>query len=58
MTECIEAMPVQSFVLGLLTFLIAAVLEAFAVVLLILIAKGMGVFISVDEDYYEKRSEK
>ena len=26
--------------------------------LLILIAKGMGFFISADEDYYEKRSEK
>jgi hypothetical protein len=26
--------------------------------LLILVAKGMGVFISTDEDYYEKRSEK
>ena len=25
---------------------------------LILIAKGMGIFISADEDYYEKRSEK
>ena len=36
-TECIETMPVQSFVLGLLTFLIAAVLEAIAAVLLILI---------------------
>jgi cytoskeletal protein CcmA (bactofilin family) len=36
-SECIAAMPVQSFALGLLTFLIAAVLEAFAAVLLILI---------------------
>ena len=27
-------------------------------VLLILVAKGIGVFISTDEDYYEKRSEK
>ena len=26
--------------------------------LLILIAKGMGVFIVVDEDYYEKKSQK
>ena len=26
--------------------------------LLILIAKGMGIFISTDENYYEKRSEK
>ena len=26
--------------------------------LLILIAKGMGIFLSVEEDYYEKRSEK
>jgi hypothetical protein len=27
-------------------------------VLLILVAKGIGIFISTDEDYYEKRSEK
>ena len=27
-------------------------------ILLILIAKGMGLFISTDENYYEKRSEK
>ena len=27
-------------------------------VLLILVAKGIGVFISAEEDYYEKRSEK
>ena len=26
--------------------------------LLILVAKGMGIFISTDENYYEKRSEK
>jgi hypothetical protein len=26
--------------------------------LLILVAKGIGIFISTDEDYYEKRSEK
>ncbi len=36
-SDCIAAMPVQSFVLGLLTFLIAAVLEALAMVLMILI---------------------
>ena len=40
------------------------ILEFFALfglggcMLLILIAKGMGIFISADEDYYEKRSEK
>jgi len=45
-SECIEAMPVQSFVLGLLTFLIAAVLEAFAVVLLILIVLVAAALIS------------
>ena len=27
-------------------------------ILLILVAKGMGIFISTDENYYEKRSEK
>ena len=26
--------------------------------LLILVAKGIGIFITTDEDYYEKRSEK
>ena len=36
-SDCIAAMPVQSFGLGLLTFLIAAVLESLAVVLMILI---------------------
>ena len=36
-SECITIMPVQSFVLGLLTFLIAALLESVAAVLLILI---------------------
>ena len=45
-SECIEAMPVQSFVLGLLTFLIAAVLEAFAAVLLILIVLVAAALIS------------
>jgi len=45
-SECIAAMPVQSFVLGLLTFLIAAVLEAFAVVLLILIILVAAALIS------------
>jgi hypothetical protein len=40
------------------------ILEFFALfgfvgcMLLILIAKGMGIFISAQEDYYEKRSEK
>jgi cytoskeletal protein CcmA (bactofilin family) len=36
-TDCITTLPVQSFGLGLLTFLIAAVLEALATVLVILI---------------------
>ena len=45
-SECIAAMPVRSFVLGLLTFLIAAVLEAFAVVLLILIILVAAALIS------------
>jgi hypothetical protein len=45
-SECISAMPVQSFVLGLLTFLIAAVLEAFAAVLLILIVLVAAALIS------------
>ena len=45
-SECIAAMPVQSFVLGLLTFLIAAVLEAFALVLLILIILVAAALIS------------
>ena len=45
-SECISAMPVQSFVLGLLTFLIAVVLEAFALVLLILIILVAAALIS------------
>jgi hypothetical protein len=45
-SECIEMMPVQSFALGLLTFLIAAVLEAFAAVLLILIVLVAAALIS------------
>jgi cytoskeletal protein CcmA (bactofilin family) len=45
-SECIAAMPVQSFALGLLTFLIAAVLEAFAAVLLILIVLVAAALIS------------
>jgi hypothetical protein len=36
-SECVRAMPVQSFLLGLLSFLIAAVLEAFAAVAMIII---------------------
>jgi hypothetical protein len=36
-SECVRAMPVQSFLLGLLSFLIAAVLEAFAAVAMIVI---------------------
>lgn len=43
--DCIAALPVQSFGLGLLTFLIAAVLEAFAVVLMILIILVAAVLI-------------
>jgi len=45
-SQCISAMPVQSFVLGLLTFLIAAVLEAFALVLLILLILVAAALIS------------
>jgi cytoskeletal protein CcmA (bactofilin family) len=45
-SECIEAMPVQSFALGLLTFLIAALLEAVAAVLLILIILVAAALIS------------
>ena len=45
-SECISAMPVQSFVLGLLTFLIAVVLEAFALVLLILLILVAAALIS------------
>ena len=33
-----------------------ALFGLFGCMLLILIAKGMGIFIVVDEDYYEKRS--
>jgi hypothetical protein len=36
-SDCISAMPVQSFGLGLLTFLIAVVLEALAAVLMIIV---------------------
>ncbi len=45
-SDCIAAMPVQSFVLGLLTFLIAAVLEALAMVLMILIILVAAALIS------------
>jgi hypothetical protein len=45
-SECIEMMPVQSFALGLLTFLIAAVLESIAAVLLILIVLVAAALIS------------
>jgi hypothetical protein len=45
-SDCIAAMPVQSFVLGLLTFLIAAVLEALAMVLMILIIVVAAALIS------------
>lgn len=45
-SECIAAMPVQSFALGLLTFLIAALLEAVAAVLLILIILVAAALIS------------
>jgi cytoskeletal protein CcmA (bactofilin family) len=45
-SECIEIMPVQSFALGLLTFLIAAVLESIAAVLLILIVLVAAALIS------------
>jgi cytoskeletal protein CcmA (bactofilin family) len=45
-TDCISAMPVQSFGLGLLTFLIAAVLEALAMVLMILIILVAAALIS------------
>ncbi len=45
-SDCIAAMPMQSFVLGLLTFLIAAVLEALAMVLLILIIVVAAALIS------------
>ena len=45
-TDCIAAMPLQSFVLGLLTFLIALVLEALAVVLMILVIMVAAALIS------------
>ena len=45
-SECIEIMPVQSFALGLLSFLIAAVLESIAAVLLILIVLVAAALIS------------
>jgi hypothetical protein len=45
-SECIATMPVQSFVLGLLTFIIAALLEAVAAVLLILIVLVAAALIS------------
>ncbi len=35
-----------------------ALLGLFGCMLLILIAKGMGLFIVVDEDYYQKREEE
>ncbi|HSR31488.1 MAG TPA: polymer-forming cytoskeletal protein [Anaerolineae bacterium] len=44
--DCIAAMPVQSFVLGLATFLIALVLEALAMVLMILIILVAAALIS------------
>jgi cytoskeletal protein CcmA (bactofilin family) len=45
-TDCIATMPLQSFVLGLLTFLIALVLEALAMVLMILIIMVAAALIS------------
>ncbi len=45
-SDCIAAMPVQSFLLGLLTFLIAAVLEALAMVLMILVILVAAALIS------------
>ncbi len=45
-TDCIATMPLQSFVLGLLTFLIALVLEALAVVLMILVIMVAAALIS------------
>lgn len=44
--DCIAAMPVQSFLLGLATFLIALVLEALAMVLMILIILVAAALIS------------
>jgi cytoskeletal protein CcmA (bactofilin family) len=45
-TDCIATMPLQSFALGLLTFLIALVLEALAMVLMILIIMVAAALIS------------
>jgi Polymer-forming cytoskeletal len=45
-SDCIAAMPLQSFGLGLLTFLIAAVLEALAAVVMILIILVAAALIS------------
>jgi hypothetical protein len=45
-TDCIAIMPLQSFVLGLLTFLIALVLEALAAVLMILVIMVAAALIS------------
>jgi hypothetical protein len=45
-TDCIATMPLQSFVLGLLTFLIALVLEALAMVLMILVIMVAAALIS------------
>ena len=45
-SSCIAAMPLQTFVLGLLTFVIAAVAEALAMVLMIIIILVAAAFIS------------
>jgi cytoskeletal protein CcmA (bactofilin family) len=45
-SDCIATMPLQSFALGLLTFLIALVLEAIAAVLLILLVMVAAALIS------------
>jgi hypothetical protein len=45
-TDCIASMPLQSFLLGLLTFLIALVLEALAAVLMILVIMVAAALIS------------
>jgi hypothetical protein len=45
-SNCIAAMPLQSFVLGLLTFIIAAFAEALAMVLMIIIILVAAAFIS------------
>jgi len=44
--DCIATLPVQSFGLGLLTFLLAAVLEALAMVLMIVVILVAAAFIS------------